>query len=44
MYFVNKMRVIDNEIILKFVVVYFWKNYICMKIIYFVFFFYVNVR
>lgn len=39
MYLVNKTRVIDNETILKFAVVYFWKNYTCMKITHFVFFF-----
>lgn len=39
MYLVNKTRVIDNETILKFAVVYFWKNYTCMKITHLVFFF-----
>lgn len=44
MYLANKMRVIDNETILKFAVVYFWKNYTCMKITHFVFFFHANAR
>lgn len=39
MHLANKMMVIDNETILKFAVVYFWKNYTCMKITHFVFFF-----